>query len=153
MNDPTQWHNDVVIPALLRVARRTYGGAIREALAEVGCDDMPRNGQYVIGGLSRSGQPLGQLIRELGVSKQAAGQLVDTLVLRGYLERETDPDDRRRMTVTLTDRGQLAADAGKAAVEGVDAELTQMVGEEYVAHCRATLAALINIGDRAAGLA
>ena len=27
------------------------------------------------------------LIRELGITKQAASQLIDTLVVRGYLER------------------------------------------------------------------
>ena len=47
-------------------------------------------------------------MRELGVSKQAAGQLVDTLVLRGYLERSVDPEDRRRLTLTLTERGMAA---------------------------------------------
>ena len=44
---------------------------------------------------------------------QAAGQLVDTLVMRGYLERQTDPDDRRRLVVRLTERGaEAAAGAG-----------------------------------------
>ena len=85
------------------------------------------------------------MIRELGVSKQAAGQLVDTLVVRGYLDRSADPEDRRRMTVSLTERGQLAAAAGRSAVERVDAQLTERVGEEYVAHTRATLAALIDL--------
>ena len=47
---------------------------------------------YVIGGLALGAGdvPLSRLIQELGVSKQAAGQLVDTLVLRGYLERTVD---------------------------------------------------------------
>ena len=49
--------------------------------------------------------PLAEVIRQLGVSKQAAGQLVDSLVVRGYLDRTVDPDDRRRLIVTLTERG------------------------------------------------
>jgi DNA-binding MarR family transcriptional regulator len=80
------------------------------------------------------------------VSKQAAGQLVDTLVLRGYLDRSIDVEDRRRLTVSLTERGRGAAEAIRAAVEGVDAELLSRVGPEYVAHTRATLAALIEGG-------
>ena len=99
----------VAFPALLRAARRTYGSAVRAALAEAGCDDMPRNGSYVVGAIDRTGAPLSQIITELGVSKQAAGQLVDTLVARGYLDRSPDPDDRRRLTITLTERGHAAA--------------------------------------------
>jgi DNA-binding MarR family transcriptional regulator len=136
----------VTFPALLRAARTTYGSAMREALSEVGCDDMPRNGMFVIGAIARTGAPLSRIITELGVSKQAAGQLVDTLVLRGYLDRSIDVEDRRRLTVSLTERGRGAAEAIRAAVEGVDAELLSRVGPEYVAHTRATLAALIEGG-------
>src|SRR5689334_4573730 len=104
------WYDTVVIPVLLRHARTAYGAAMRAALAGIDCDDMPRNGMYVVGGLAMGagGVPLKQLVKELGVSKQAAGQLVDTLVLRGYLERAADPDDRRRISVTLTARGRAA---------------------------------------------
>jgi DNA-binding MarR family transcriptional regulator len=143
------WFEDVAFPALLRAARTAYGSAIRTALADVGCDDVPRNGSYVIGAIARTGAPLGQIIRELGVSKQAAGQLVDTLVARGYLDRSVDPADRRRLTITLTERGQAAAEVIRAAVDQVDAGLVGRVGPEYVAHARATLAALIE-GSRGA---
>jgi DNA-binding MarR family transcriptional regulator len=138
-----EWYLEVAFPALLRAARRTYGDAIRAALAEVDCGDMPRNGSHVVGAIARNGSPLAQIITELGVSKQAAGQLVDTLVVRGYIDRSPDPDDRRRLTVALTERGRVAADASRAAVERVDAELIAAVGAEHVTHARATLAALI----------
>ncbi len=138
------------MPALLRSARRTYGSAIRAALAEVGCDDMPGNGPNLIGGVARGGSPLGAITQKLGVSKQAAGQLVDTLVVRGYLERAPDPDDRRRLTVTLTARGRQAADASRRAVAAVDTGLAERVGDESVTRARAVLGALIAMGyDRA----
>ena len=50
-------------------------------------------------------------IRGLGVTKQAASQLLDTLVLRGFLVRDINPEDRRRMTIDLTERGHAAAAA------------------------------------------
>jgi DNA-binding MarR family transcriptional regulator len=80
------------------------------------------------------------------VSKQAAGQLVDVLVVRGYLDRFPDPDDRRRMTVALTERGRAAAAAARTAIERVDADLAARVGAEHLAHARATLAALMAAG-------
>ena len=143
MPEEQNWFADLSFPALLRAARRTYGSEVTEALAEEGCDDMPRNGSYVIGAIARTGASLSQIISGLGVSKQAAGQLVDTLVTRGYLTRAADPDDRRRLTITLTDRGLAAAEVIRTAVERVDASVLGRVGPEYVAHTRATLAALI----------
>jgi len=142
-------HDTVGIPALLRHARTAYGTAMRKALAEIDCDDIPKNGMYVIGGLAMGagGVPLGQLVKELGVSKQAAGQLVDTLVLRGYLDRSTDVEDRRKLTVALTPRGQAAA-AQAVAREHIDAELTAQVGERCVAQLRKALGALCAMGRK-----
>jgi len=135
----------VVFAALLRAARFAYGDAIRTALIEAGLDDIPKNGIFVIGALGRTGAPLAQIIDSLGVSKQSAGQLVDTLALRGYIERKIDPDDRRRLTVTLTARGREAAAITRATVERIDAALLKKVGREHIAHTRATLHALIEL--------
>ena len=146
----TQLQN-IVLPVLLRHARSTYGSAMRRALDEAGYDDLAGNGLYVIGGLAlnRADIPLSQLIRELRISKQAAGQLVDTLVTRGYLNRALDKEDRRRLTVSLTARGRAAAEVQAAARENVDAELLAIVGQEDVDRTRRTLAALIEIGRKA----
>ena len=143
------WHAEVPFPALLRAARRAYGTAVQAALAEAGYDDMPGNGSYVIGAVARGGASLSLIIQGLGVSKQAAGQLVDTLVVRGYVTRAPDPADRRRLTLTLTERGLGAGAAIRSAVEQVDAGLDRRVGPEYVAHARAVLAALIEASREA----
>jgi DNA-binding MarR family transcriptional regulator len=135
--------NDIAFSALLRAARAGYGGAIRAALDKAGYDDIPKNGIFVIGAINRTGAPLANIIAALGVSKQAAGQLVDALVLRGYLERDVDAEDRRRLTVKLSERGRAAANIARAAGERVEAALVKRVGREYVAHTRATLMALI----------
>ncbi len=137
--------DDLPMPGLLRAARQAYGSAIAAALIEAGCDDMPRNGAFVVGAIARTGAPLSEIIKSLAVSKQLAGQLVDTLVARGYLERAVDPDDRRRLTITLTERGSDAATTIRAAVEAIDATLLRAIGPQAVAHTRATLAALAEI--------
>jgi DNA-binding MarR family transcriptional regulator len=148
MKIETPWYLDIALPALLRHARTIYGKAMRRALAEAGYDDMPRNGMYVIGGLALGAGdvPLSQLIEELGVSKQAAGQLIDTLVLRGYLARRTDDEDRRKLTITLTDRGKSAAEIQRTAREKIDAALQERVGRNNVIRTRKTLAALCGMG-------
>lgn len=142
--------DDIVMPALLRHARVTYGSAMRLALAKAGYEDIPRNGLYIIGGLmlGAGGIPLGQLVKELRISKQAAGQLVDTLVMRGYLARTVDEEDRRKLTVALTERGRAAAAVQIAAREKIDAELRARVGQDNVDRTRRTLAALIDLGHQ-----
>jgi DNA-binding MarR family transcriptional regulator len=139
-------NGDWPLPALLRGARAAFGAAIRHGLAEAGCDDLPPNGPYVLGAIARTGAPLAVVIRQLGVSKQTAGQLVDSLVVRGYLSREVDPEDRRRLVVRLTDRGEAAASLIRSVVETVEAELQETVGARRLRHTRETLAAMIRIG-------
>jgi DNA-binding MarR family transcriptional regulator len=140
--------DDVPIPALLRASRGAYGHAIRRRLAEAGFDDLPRNGPYVLGGMANDRGTPGQLVRELGVSKQATGQLIDTLVVRGYLDRHADPDDRRRLVIELTPRGRAAAGAVREAVETVDAELAGRITPSQLAGLRAGLVALTEIREQ-----
>lgn len=139
----------VPIPALLRHARNAYGSAMRRALEQAGYNDIPKNGLYVIGGLALGAgdAPLAALIRDLRISKQAAGQLVDALVSRGYLDRAVDEQDRRRLVVTLTERGRAAATTQLAARQRVDAALLEKVGPECVQQTRIALAALTDMAD------
>lgn len=144
-------HHDIVMPALLRHARTTYGGAMRRALERAGFDDIPANGLYVIGGLAFGAEdvPLSALIKDLRISKQAAGQLVDTLVMRGYLDRQVDASDRRRLVVRLTERGAHAAAVQAKARDAVDAKLAERVSADEIAAARRVLSALIDIAIEA----
>jgi DNA-binding MarR family transcriptional regulator len=142
---------DIALPALLRAARNTYACAIRQPLAEAGFDDIPRNGIFVIGAISRTEAPLAEIIRWLGSSKQSAGQLVDALVLRGYLERAVDDEDRRRLRVSLTERGRAVAAITREVVEGLERRLLEKVGKERLAHTRSTLMTLATLAPPAGG--
>lgn len=150
-NETESRHREIVMPALLRHARTTYGGAMRRALDRAGFDDIPANGLYVIGGLAMGAEdvPLSALIQDLKISKQAAGQLVDALVVRGYLERQVDPDDRRRLVISLTDRGMRAGAVQGKARDAVDAKLAARVSADDIAAARRTLSALIDIAVEA----
>lgn len=133
------------MPALLRGARGSYGRRIAQALAAAGMDDVPRNGPFVLGGLARGDTPLSDIVRDLGASKQAAGQLVDTLAGRGYLERSVDAADRRRLTISLTERGVAAARIVRTTIAAVDSELAARVGHQQIVHAREALAALVEM--------
>jgi DNA-binding MarR family transcriptional regulator len=136
------------IPVLLRAARGSYANTIAARLAADGFDDLPRNGPFVLGGMANQGGSAVGLIRGLGVSRQAASQLIDTLVLRGYLTREVNPEDRRRMDVELTARGRAAATSVRAAILEVDRELNAKLSAAQMTGLRAGLAALAEIKER-----
>ena len=149
--DPTSgYSDDIAIPALLRAARGSYGRAIAARLADEGLADLPRNGPFVLGGMANHGGSAVDMIRGLGVSRQAASQLIDTLVLRGYLTREINPADRRRMDIELTGRGRAAADAVQTAIADVDRQLAAMITPTELTGLRTALTALATIKDQAA---
>ena len=148
-NDPSGL-DAISIPYLLRHAGGAYARAMREALEGAGYDDIPKNGLYVIGGLASQTRalPLAEIIDDLGLSKQAAGQLVDAMVARGYLERRTDPEDRRRLIVSLTGRGSDAARLQTAARKSMDQALAERTSEVGLSALRRMLAAIIGLGRR-----
>lgn len=139
------------IPALLRAARGSYGNTIAAALAQAGFEDLPRNGPFLLGGMANHGGSAVEMVRGLGVSRQAASQLIDTLIVRGYLVRQVNAADRRRMDIELTDRGRAAAAVIRAAVERVDRELAGMLSPTERAGLRAGLAALAKIKQTTSG--
>ena len=67
------------------------------------------------------------------------------LVLRGYLDRQINPDDRRRMDIEFTERGRAAAVVIRAAIEKIDKRLTATLSATELAGLRAGLAALAAI--------
>lgn len=146
-----KWYEELALPVLLGEGRMTYGQAIRRGYAEAGFDDIPRLGPRLLGGILRQGGSVGSasdVARDFGVSKQAASKLIDTLVIRGYLERGVDPEDRRRLTLELTERGKAAAEVGWEATDRIDRELEAAVGAAAIKQVRATVGALIELRDR-----
>jgi DNA-binding MarR family transcriptional regulator len=126
------------------MARAAFGANIRRALAEAGHADIPERGLLVLGIISAGkGAPLSQLIESLAVSKQAAGQLVDVLVERGYAAREVDAADRRRFLIAPSAKGRAAALVMHSVIERIETKLAARVGSKAIAQTRATLQALI----------
>lgn len=87
-----------------------------------------------------------QIAEVLGVTKQAAGQLVDHLVEAGYVARADHPLGGRRRRIALTARGrQHLRDAGRILAE-VEAEVGAPLGTERMAALRTDLIATIRSG-------
>jgi DNA-binding MarR family transcriptional regulator/uncharacterized glyoxalase superfamily protein PhnB len=129
----------------MRTARGAYARSIRAQLHAIGVDDLPRNGAFVLTNVDASRGPRGDLSSELGVTKQAVSQVIDVLVNRGYLQRRPDADDRRRVTLDLTERGRQAMEAVVRGVEAVERQLLERVSPEQIEAMRSVLIRLTEI--------
>lgn len=141
--------DDTPIPTLMRGARGAYAQAIRAELEAIGVDDLPRNGAFVLfGTLAADGGPGERgpaMSAQLGISKQAVSQLVETLVGRGYLLRSGDPEDGRRVALEVTERGREVVEAVVRSCDSVDEELAAVVSASELLAFRKALAALSQI--------
>jgi DNA-binding MarR family transcriptional regulator len=80
---------------------------------------------------SRPGIDLRTLAEQMGISASGASQQVDKLVARGFLVREDDPDDRRRLSLELTERGkQATGEISRATRSYVESALSVLSDEE-----------------------
>jgi DNA-binding MarR family transcriptional regulator len=132
-------------PMLMRAARGAYAGSIRAELHAAGIDDLPRNGAFVLAGIDTSGGPRTDLPGDLGVTKQAVSQVIDILASRGYLVRNPDPGDRRRISLELTERGRAAVAAVRRGIDVVDQHLSERITPEQAEAMRSALLALAQI--------
>src|ERR1700735_5134762 len=92
------------IPELMRVARGSYKRSVDIQLAAGGLEDLPTASGYLLASLVDDEGSIADRIEGLGIRKREYSQLVDTLVLRGYITREIDPADGR-VSLALTERG------------------------------------------------
>ncbi len=77
---------------------------------------------------------LSEIARRRRVSLQAAGELVQILVARGWVKRTPDPNDRRQSMLTLTDEGkQRYGQAQEGMVKRLIPLVKELTGAELAA--------------------
>ena len=84
--------------------------------------------------------PIGALGERMGVTQQAASKAVADLERRGYVERVAGAEDARVRSVSLTDRGRAAIEAGRRHRAALEAELAEQLGPRRVEAARRVLA-------------
>lgn len=104
--------------AVLRVASQLVDG-IQQGLRHRGFDDVRPLHGFAFARISGGPTTTSDLATHLGVSKQAAAQVVDHLVQRGYLRRESNPADGRARFLVLTEHGRACTVAADEAAGNV----------------------------------
>ncbi|WP_445528774.1 MarR family winged helix-turn-helix transcriptional regulator [Streptomyces cyslabdanicus] len=93
--------------------------------------------------LQGAGATSSELAEQLGVTKQAAGQIVDDLEARGYVRRQPHPAGGRRKLVVLTGRAQEHLAVAGRVLHELEAQLAKRLQETGLQVPRAELVAVI----------
>jgi DNA-binding MarR family transcriptional regulator len=131
---------------LLFYPYRAMESRVLAALAEAGFEISLAQAR-LLQRVADQGSRLTELAAQAQVTKQTAGELVDQLERRGYVERVPDPRDGRARLVRVARRGLEAAALAAPVVAAVEAEWTAHLGEEAMAALRSALLRLREVTD------
>jgi DNA-binding MarR family transcriptional regulator len=127
---------------LLALARRSWIEQVGERMQQAGFPGYRRTDAGVLARLLARPLAIGQLGEALGISRQAARQLADGLVERGYATFGTDDSDARRTLVVLTRRGKAYGQAIWMAQAALNERVRSRVSEADLAAADAVLRAV-----------
>jgi DNA-binding MarR family transcriptional regulator len=133
---------------LVRAARLVDEAALARVRAKGRWPDVRRAHLQLMPHIDPRGTRLSDIAARLGVTKQAAGQVVDELEQAGVVTRVPDPSDGRAKLVCFTRDGVRAMREGLAVLAEIDALVVGAVGEEKLGDLRAALATLITALER-----
>lgn len=129
--------------AALRSAWVGYQRRLDDAMAAAGFADRRFPDGRVLRLCARPGQMTAALIgRELGITRQGAGKIVNSLLDRGYVVLEPSPTDGREKVVTLTPQALDYLAARRAAARQIERELRDLLGARAFDGLTALLGAL-----------
>ncbi|MEZ0090400.1 MarR family winged helix-turn-helix transcriptional regulator [Streptacidiphilus sp. EB129] len=118
------------LPAVLLALSGALVAGIQAGGAARGFDDVRPAHGFAFARLASGGATVGELADHLGVTKQAASQLVEELVRKGYVARHPHPDDARARLVLLTDRGWACTRAADDAAADTVRPWIELLGPE-----------------------
>ncbi|HWS31553.1 MAG TPA: MarR family transcriptional regulator [Actinoplanes sp.] len=109
-------HDDLQdIPVLLLSATRTLVDGIDSRVRAAGFTDIRPAHGFAFVRLSGGGATVTELADHLEITKQAASQMADELIRKGYVKRGPHPADARARLLTLTEKGHACTEAATAA--------------------------------------
>ncbi|HEV2371614.1 MAG TPA: MarR family transcriptional regulator [Streptosporangiaceae bacterium] len=128
---------------VLALARQSWLGQMASRLESRGYPGYHRSDAAALRLLAREPLPVGQLGTALGVTRQAARKVAAALQQRGYATTARDPDDARRLNVTLTPAGHDYAGAIVAVIDQLNREVAQRTDPAQLAAADAVLRAAL----------
>jgi len=136
----------ITLSALVLATGNALVDGIQAGVVERGFTDVRPAHGFAFARLAPAGATVSELATHLGVTRQAAAQLVDELVAKGYVERRRHPDDGRAQLITLTERGWACTRAADAAATETVGTWAAVLGEERLRAIRDALTEIAPAG-------
>lgn len=127
------------LPVLLLSATRALVDSIDAGVRARGFTDLRPAHGFAFVRLAGEGATVTQLAGHLAVTKQAASQMIEELVTKGYVERRPHPDDARARLIVLTPKGRACTRAADEAATEVLRPWADALGPDRLAALRADL--------------
>ncbi|MEU6272220.1 MarR family winged helix-turn-helix transcriptional regulator [Streptomyces populi] len=136
----------MALSAALLAAAGELTQRIHEGVVARGFEGVRPAHGFAFARLAPDGATVGDVAAHLGVTKQAASQLVEELVRKGYVERRPHPDDARARLVVLTELGWACTRAAEEAAADAVRAWAEVVGEDEMRALHACLAGIAPYG-------
>lgn len=132
--------------SMLGQAYSLLGFQIVDGVVGTGYPQKPKH-SAVFAQISLEGTRLTELARKARMTPQSMSELVDELVEMGYVVRRPDPADRRAKLIVPTKRGREAIAAGRKTIEGIEEQISEILGARRHRELRGILATLLDQVD------
>jgi DNA-binding MarR family transcriptional regulator len=128
-----------MIPAALPARLATRFVTLAERLAPSSASNRLEQGQRKLLAAISAAEPatLNQIAEAVGRGAPAVSRSVDALVRAGLVERQPDPDNRRRLALRLTSEGRARLDAAPEGNRGLQQKFARIAQSELRAVERA----------------
>jgi len=129
----------IPLTGLLDVALQSMLAEFRAELGQGEFKDIRPTHGCVFRFVKEDGMRLTDLAELASITKQSAGEIVDDLAARGYVQRIPDPADRRAKLICLTERGEEAQRHGFGLFAEVEKRWMERYGRVQIERLRAIL--------------
>jgi DNA-binding MarR family transcriptional regulator len=124
---------------------RTLAGQVTAELVARGYAEIRPAQEFALQTILAGADNASDLGRRLSVTKQAAAKTIAALEERGYVAREPDPADKRRLHLYVTDYGRAMLREGEQIFDELRRQWEQQVGADALAQLESTLRRLIDL--------
>lgn len=121
-----------VVQLLFKAARLLDEEALARVRKRTGEDRLRPSHTALLPHVDLEGTRLTTLAERLGVSKQAAGQLVEEMEQMGIFERVPDPSDGRAKLIRFSARGRRGLLHGLGVLRELEGDLAAAIGDPRV---------------------
>jgi DNA-binding MarR family transcriptional regulator len=151
MSTVTRTTPPLTVGSMLRSVWTELIDEVFEELVAAGFDDLRPVHRPILRDLLTANLRPSELGARLGLSKQAANDLVREFEAKGYITLERDSDDGRARRIVATERGRRASETAQASSTAIGRRWAKLVGEERYAVFEEVLRAIVAAADTTGG--